>query len=121
MSKRTPEETLAAIESQAADDDMDEVLAMTPEERDRELAAAGFDLAAVDAKADALFAATQAPTSAVTPLSGAGGSSRRDAPGGRSRDRRRGYGLRAPRPAGRSGPSRHAGPFGLGRAHPCPA
>ncbi len=67
MSKRTPEETLAAIESQAADDEMDDVLAMTPEERRRELAAAGFDLAANDAKADALHAATQAaPTSTAT-------------------------------------------------------
>jgi hypothetical protein len=65
MSKRTPEETLAAIESQAADDDMDDVLAMTPEERRRELAAAGFDLAATAAKAEALHAAAQVPTSAV--------------------------------------------------------
>ncbi len=68
MSKRTPEETLAAIESQAADDDMDDVLAMTPEERRQELAAAGFDLAANDAKADALHAAAQVPTNTVLPL-----------------------------------------------------
>jgi hypothetical protein len=70
MSNRTPEETLAAIESQAAADEMDDVLAMTPEERRRELEAAGFDLAASDAKADALHAAAQAPTSGVLKLPG---------------------------------------------------
>jgi len=68
MPRRTPEETLAAIEEQAADDEMEEVLAMTPEERRAELRAAGFDLAAGDAQADALRAAALGAPSAVTAI-----------------------------------------------------
>jgi hypothetical protein len=54
MPKRTPEETWAALQEQVADDLMDEVLAMTPEEIRRELAAAGFDLSKSDAIGEAL-------------------------------------------------------------------
>jgi hypothetical protein len=68
MPRRTPEETLAAIEARADDDEMESVLAMTPEERRAELRAAGFDLAAGNAKADALRAATLAASGPVTPI-----------------------------------------------------
>jgi hypothetical protein len=68
MPRRTPEETLAAIEARADDDEMESVLAMTPEERRAELRAAGFDLEAGNAKADALRAATLAASGAVTPI-----------------------------------------------------
>jgi hypothetical protein len=64
MSKRTPEEVLNEIESwddgesdpevdEAVDVEMARVLAMTPEERARELRAAGVDIEAERAKADA--------------------------------------------------------------------
>jgi hypothetical protein len=59
MDKLTPEETLKAVETfdeGTGDAEMDRVLAMTPEERDAELRAAGFDLAAVDAESDRLHA-----------------------------------------------------------------
>jgi hypothetical protein len=59
MPMRTPAETLAALEAQSDDDEMDSVLAMTPEERARELEAGGFDQAAEDAKADALRASAR--------------------------------------------------------------
>ena len=45
--KRTPEETLRAIENSAADDEMERILAMSPAEVDRELRDAGFDPDAV--------------------------------------------------------------------------
>jgi hypothetical protein len=59
MEKLTPEETLKALETfdeATGDAEMDRVLAMTPEERDAELRAGGFDPAEVDAKSDALYA-----------------------------------------------------------------
>jgi hypothetical protein len=65
---RTPEETLAAIEDQAADDDMESVLAMSREERRAELARAGFDLAAGDAQARARHVAALAASNPVTPI-----------------------------------------------------
>jgi hypothetical protein len=68
MPRRTPTETLAALEAQSDDDEMDSILAMTPEARARELEAAGFDRAAEDAKADALRAAARAPSSSVTAI-----------------------------------------------------
>jgi|SRR5579859_5219113 len=54
MTKRSPSEVWAALEESALDDEMDAVLAMTPEERRRELREAGFDLEKVHARADAL-------------------------------------------------------------------
>ncbi len=68
MPRRTPEETLAAIEARADDDEMESVLAMTPDERHAELRAAGFDIEAGNAKADALRAATLAASGSVTPI-----------------------------------------------------
>jgi hypothetical protein len=68
MPTRTPAETLAVLEAQSDDDEMDSVLAMTPEERGRELEAAGFDRADGDAKADVLRAVARAPSSSVTAI-----------------------------------------------------
>jgi len=71
MEKRSPEEILQAIEDAPLDDEMDRVLAMTPEERRRELAAAGVDLGEVQAAADAAYEKMQAaeaePRSAAWP------------------------------------------------------
>jgi hypothetical protein len=55
MAKRTPEEILQAIEDAPLDDEAERVLAMTREERERELEAAGIDLDEVDAAADAVY------------------------------------------------------------------
>ncbi len=52
--KRTPEEILRSIEESSVDDEIERVLAMSPAERDAELVAAGYDLKALDAQADAL-------------------------------------------------------------------
>jgi hypothetical protein len=53
---RTPEEILAAVEDpsldEALDAEMERVLAMTPEQRHAELAAAGFDVKELHAEAD---------------------------------------------------------------------
>ncbi|HEY2514620.1 MAG TPA: hypothetical protein VGI39_27335 [Polyangiaceae bacterium] len=45
--KRTPEETLRAIDAQAAHDEMKRVLALSPAEVEAELRAAGFDVEAM--------------------------------------------------------------------------
>jgi hypothetical protein len=55
MSKRSPEDILKDIEDAEVDDPVDRVLAMSPEERQRELEAAGFTATELDAKADALY------------------------------------------------------------------
>ncbi len=55
MSKRNPEDVLKDIEQSAVDDEVERVLAMSPEERRKELEAAGYTAAELDAKADALF------------------------------------------------------------------
>jgi hypothetical protein len=55
-SKRSPEDILSDIEDSEADDEIERVLAMTPEERRRELGAGGFDMASLHARADALYA-----------------------------------------------------------------
>jgi hypothetical protein len=57
--KRSLDELLADIEEQGAQDDMDQVLAMDDAALDRELAAGGFDPAAVRAKGRALGEAAQ--------------------------------------------------------------
>jgi aminoglycoside phosphotransferase (APT) family kinase protein len=57
MIKRTYKEIWQTLEVQAIEDEIEAVLAMTPEERRRELFAAGFDLLDVRARADALGAA----------------------------------------------------------------
>jgi hypothetical protein len=59
MSKRSPEQILQDIEDSDLDDVVDQVLAQSPEDRRRDLAAAGFDLKALDEKADALHAKLQ--------------------------------------------------------------
>ena len=89
---------------------MDDVLAMTPEERRRELAAAGFDLAATRRKGRRAPRGRAGRRRAPWCRSGAEDPARRDAPGGRPRDRGRGHDPGAPRPERRSGPSGHAAP-----------
>ncbi len=59
MPKRTPEEILESIEEATIDDEIERVLAMSPEEKQRELEAAGYDMAELDAQADALYARMQ--------------------------------------------------------------
>ena len=61
MTKRSPSEVWAALEEDALDDEMEAVLAMSPEERRRELRGAGFDLEKVHAQADALGAEPARP------------------------------------------------------------
>src|ERR1700722_11050632 len=55
-SKRTPEEILKAIEEPSLDDEIERVMAMTPDERRAELEAAGFDMNELHAEADAFGA-----------------------------------------------------------------
>jgi hypothetical protein len=55
-SKRTPEDILSSIEDPPIDEEIERVLAMTPEERRAELAAAGIDIKELHAQADALRA-----------------------------------------------------------------
>ncbi|MGH7269039.1 MAG: hypothetical protein ACREJ3_01300 [Polyangiaceae bacterium] len=68
MAKRTASEVWAALEDQAEDqamdDEMEAVLAMTPEERRRELRSRGVDLEKVDAEAAAVAAAAVAAAAA---------------------------------------------------------
>jgi hypothetical protein len=54
MSKRTPEEILKSIEDSDVDDEVDRILALSPEERRRNLEAAGVDIRKLHAQADAL-------------------------------------------------------------------
>jgi hypothetical protein len=61
MTKRSPNEVWAALEDDALEAEMDAVLAMSPEERRRELREAGFDLEKVHAQADALGAPPARP------------------------------------------------------------
>jgi hypothetical protein len=65
--KRSASELWEALEDQAMDDEMEAVLAMTPEERRQELRAAGFDLERVNAHADALGAAPTPPAQVTVP------------------------------------------------------
>ncbi len=65
MTKRTPNEVWAALEEGAQEAEMEAVLAMSPEERRRELREAGFDLEKVHAQADALGAAPAPPEPAA--------------------------------------------------------
>jgi hypothetical protein len=53
MPKPTPEDVLKAIEEPDPEEEMERVLAMTPEQRRKELEAAGVDMAELHAKADA--------------------------------------------------------------------
>jgi hypothetical protein len=55
MPKRNPEDVLKDIEDSEVDDEIDRVLAMTPEERRKELEAAGFDINEIHAQADQLY------------------------------------------------------------------
>jgi hypothetical protein len=59
MAKRTASERWAALEALTTEDEIDAemeaVLAMTPEQRRKELETAGFDMKKVAADADALF------------------------------------------------------------------
>jgi hypothetical protein len=64
MSKRTPEEILKAIEESEVDDEVDRILAMSPEERRRNLEAAGVDISKLHAEADALHDRVQQASSA---------------------------------------------------------
>jgi hypothetical protein len=75
MSKRTPEEILDALDDEEADDEMDRVLAMSGDERRREIEAAGADVDALHDRADkahgeignAAFAPAGRPLRAVRP------------------------------------------------------
>jgi hypothetical protein len=68
MTKRTASELLNDLEGAAVKAELDSVLALTPEERRRELQAAGFDLETVHAKSDALFASiASAPVTVLRP------------------------------------------------------
>jgi hypothetical protein len=65
MTKRTDSELWDALEEDAIDDEMEAVLAKTPEERRRDLREAGFDLEKVHAQADALVAEPARPAKVV--------------------------------------------------------
>jgi hypothetical protein len=67
MSKRSPEEILKDIEDSEVDDEIDRVLAMSPEERRRELEAGGVDVEGLHAKADALHGQIQHAATAGPP------------------------------------------------------
>ncbi len=55
----TPEEILASVESSDVDAEIERALALSPAERRAEVQAAGYDLAALDAKADAVHDAAR--------------------------------------------------------------
>jgi len=59
MSKRNPKDILGDIEESDVDDEVERVLALSPEERRRELEAGGVDLKSLRAQADALHAQVQ--------------------------------------------------------------
>jgi hypothetical protein len=59
MPRPTAEEVLKGIEDSEHDDEVDRVLAMTPEQREKELEAAGFDMVELNARADAAYAKMQ--------------------------------------------------------------
>jgi len=65
MTKLTDSELWDALEEDAIDDEMEAVLAKTPEERRRDLREAGFDLEKVHAQADALVAEPTRPAKVV--------------------------------------------------------
>ena len=65
MTKLTDSELWDALEEDALDDEMEAVLAKTPEERRRDLREAGFDLDKVHAQADALVAEPTRPAKVV--------------------------------------------------------
>jgi hypothetical protein len=69
MAKLTAEEMWDALDDATVDATIEQALAQSPEERRRDVAAAGFDLNEVDAKADALFASVpvRIPTAAPAP------------------------------------------------------
>jgi hypothetical protein len=67
MKQLTNKELWDALDEATLDAEMDRVLAMSPEDRDRELVEAGFDLAKVDADADAFFATLDARIAAANP------------------------------------------------------
>jgi len=68
MPKRNPEDVLKDIEDADLDEEMDRVLAMTPQQRRAELEAAGIDPAEVHAKADALYEKMRAKPPGPIPL-----------------------------------------------------
>jgi hypothetical protein len=65
MTKLTDSELWDALEEEAVDDEMEAVLAKTPEERRRDLREAAFDLEKVHAQADALVAEPTRPAKVV--------------------------------------------------------
>jgi hypothetical protein len=69
MTKRTASELWDALDEATIDAEMESVLAMTPEERRRDLVAAGYDLDKVHADADAFFASLPGKISEATALS----------------------------------------------------
>lgn len=65
MVKLTDGELWDTLEEEALDDEMEAVLAMTPEERRKELQEAGFDLEKVHARTDALIMEPAPPAKVV--------------------------------------------------------
>jgi hypothetical protein len=69
-SKRTPEELLAALEGEIADDEMERVLALSDVDRRGELREAGADLRAIDATVGELHGQIARATAARESVSG---------------------------------------------------
>ena len=74
MQKRNAREILRALEKPTLEEEMERFLSMTPEQILKELEAAGYTLAELEAEEEALFgpvkgAAVTSPTSATPPLS----------------------------------------------------
>jgi hypothetical protein len=65
MVKLTDSELWDTLEEEALDDDMEAVLAMTPEERRKDLREAGLDLEKVHARIDALVAEPTRPAKVI--------------------------------------------------------
>jgi len=66
MTRRTAKELWDALEQAGDEAELEEALALTPEERRRELVEAGYDLDKIHASADAFFAANPSVAAAAT-------------------------------------------------------
>jgi hypothetical protein len=67
MTKRTDKELWDALDEATLDAELESALAKTPEDHRKSLEEAGYDLAKVDAEADAFFASLKATSKAETP------------------------------------------------------
>lgn len=66
MTKKTAKDLWDALQEAGDEAELEEALALTPEERRRELVEAGYDLDKIHANADAFFAANPAVAAATT-------------------------------------------------------